>query len=446
MKPVWTARTGAAPSPLLQRLGDSTAEDAAFLPFDIQGSITHVRGLHHAGLINIDEEQALVTALHAIPHDMVLDPALEDVHMNMEAELTNALGDIGKKVHTGRSRNDQVATCIALYARYRLHAVAQSTLGLLEALGTQAADHAATPWIARTHGQPAQPATVAFLLHAHMTRFLSFAKDVVHALGQVNISPLGGGAIAGSTLPLDPAHTADLLGMTPAPNALAATGTRDTIVRAVDLAATGGALVADLAQDLLTPGGPAVLAARHTTGSSLMPHKRNPDALELLRGHGKALRGHAATVHAVTDGLGLGYMRDLQVTKPTLFALDTLQDLLDLAAEVIADATFHGTDLSDPGLLATDLAEALVLEGIPFRDAYAQVAKVYAAVEEGVPFAEAVRDLPLAVLPVQGDPSARQTLGAPGNLPDLGPAIQTAADSLQPFTHAIQTAEGLVTG
>lgn len=444
MKPVWTARTGTATSALLQRLGDSTNEDQAFLPFDIQGSIAHVQGLQKAGLLDAGEATALTDALRTIPHDLPLDPDLEDVHMNIEARLTDSLGAIGKKVHTGRSRNDQVATCIALYARHRLHAVADATLGLLDALAAQSADHATTPWVARTHGKPAQPATVAFLLHAHQTRFLAFTKDLVHALDQVNQSPLGGGAVAGSTLPLDPAYTAGLLGMKPAPNALAATGTRDTITRAVDLAAFGGGLVADLAQDLFGPGSPAVPAAKHTTGSSLMPHKRNPDALELLRGHGKALKGHAAAVHAVTDGLGLGYMRDLQTTKPALFALDALVDLLELATEVVMDATFHGADLSDPGLLATDLAEALVVDGVPFRDAYGMVAKVYAAVEDGVPFAEAVRALPLGVVPVQGDPSARKTLGAPGNLTDLTAAIDAVVESLAPFTQAIQAAEGLV--
>ncbi len=441
MKPVWSVRTGSTQSGLLQSLADSTPEDAHFLPFDIQGSIAHVWGLHKAGLLHDEEAAQLIKALQAVPEDLHLDPSLEDVHMNLEAYLHKAVGPLAKKIHTGRSRNDQVATCINLYARTGLHTIGNRVVALMETLQAQIEANQKTAWVAKTHGKPAQPATIAFLLHAHLSRWVAFSQDLEHVAKQCNQSALGSGAIAGSTLPLDPAFTAGLLGMKPPTNAMAATGTRDTITKVTQLTAFGGALIADLAQDLLQI--PEAIASQHTTGSSLMPHKRNPDALELLRGHGKALFGAAATVHGVTAGMGLGYDRDLQVTKVPLLTLETLADLVTLMEEVVRCATFTSADLGDPGLLATDLAEALVKEGMPFRDAYAAVAQVYGLVEDGVPFEEAVKSLPFELVSLCADPMVRTTLGAPGALPDLSSGILEAKRSTAALAAFIGQAESL---
>lgn len=433
------ARTGTTPSQLLQTLGNSTVEDQAFLPFDIQGSIAHVMGLRQVGLIENHQANTLIAALQAIPNDWQLDPTLEDVHMNIEAQIHQQCGPVGKTIHTGRSRNDQVATCITLFVRHELLLVADNATKAITALQAQTKLNSNTAWIARTHGKPAQPATIAFLLHAHTTRLIAFLSDVAHVLEQNRFSPLGSGAVAGSTLPLDPAFTASLLGLEPSPNALAATGTKDTSRRALDLTAFGGRLIADLAQDLLSASTPAT---HHTTGSSLMPHKRNPDALELLRGHAQSLVGPAASVAAITSGLGLGYQRDLQATKPALLAICQLADLFALLTEVVTDSTFAPATLDDPGLLATDMAEALVADGVAFRDAYAAVAAVFQATESGIPFAQAVENLPCDV-PI-ADPSKRITLGAPGNLPALEPAFAAARAQLNPHRIGAAKAAALV--
>ncbi len=372
----WQPTPGAVDQDFLA-YSETTKDDEPFLHADLAGTIAHVKGLHKAGLIGAHEEDALVTSLQDLAkHGLVLDPALEDVHMNIECHLTDALGTTGKKVHTGRSRNDQVATAITLVARHGLAEAAQAATLLAEALAHQATQHMETPWTATTHGQGAQPATIGFLLAAHAFRIQDQAVELLAAFDKVGESPLGCGAVAGTTLPLYPAYTADLLGLRPPRNALLATGCRDTVTTTVNVAAATGQVIAGLCTDLLALFGQGALTlpAGTTTGSSLMPQKKNPDILELARGKSHALAGPAAAVAAVTTGLGLGYMRDLQVVKPHLtMALGDLTSTLRLLAATVPGMTFAATPWA-PGITATDEAEALVAQGVPFRDAYHQVA------------------------------------------------------------------------
>jgi argininosuccinate lyase len=429
---VWEARTGGGLHPDLLAYSQTTVEDLPFVVHDLAGSSAHVLGLRRAGLLTREEAHALLAGLRQIlaAHEagtFRLDVELEDVHMNIESRLTSELGDAGRKLHTGRSRNDQVATCIVLYARQHLANLAQALHGLSQALALQARKHAATPWVSRTHGQAAQPATLGFLLAAHAHRLQDLARKTLAAFEQVGESPLGAGAVAGSTLPLDPAFTAGLMGLRPPRSALLATGTRDAILESTLVSAHAGIAVAGLAQDLIDLFGTGALKlpSGYTTGSSLMPHKRNPDTLELARGRGLALAGPLASVSGIVAHLGLGYMRDFQLTKPYLVdslrgATTTLELLTPLVHGMAYDASAAAADLAKPGVVATDAAEALVRAGLPFRTAYAAVAKAFALVEKGntFPAALAAQDLPKAALDaalgaLQPDPSRRATTGGP---------------------------------
>lgn len=448
--PYWQSRTGSGLHPDLLAYSQTVEEDKPFVIHDLAGSSAHVLGLNKAGLLSRAEAVALLAGLRstASAHEagtLTLDVALEDAHMNVEARLTSELGDVGRRLHTGRSRNDQVATCIVLYARAQLAAIAQAAHTLAQALAAQARANVRTSWVARTHGQPAQPGTLGFLLAAHALRTQDLSRKALAAFETIGESPLGCGAVAGSTLPLDPAFTAGLMGLRPPRNALLATGTRDAVVEACTLAAHAGLVAASLAQDLLDlfAAGALRLPAGYTTGSSLMPQKRNPDALELARGRGRSLHAPLAAVTGIVSGLGLGYQRDFQLTKPHLAsALDGARTTLDLLAGMVPGMTWEpkalATDLAKPGIVATDVAEALVRTGIPFRSAYATVAQAFARVEKGESFAAALQAaglephaLDAALAALQPDPARRTTLG--------GPAPATVLASLEALDAAAHT-------
>lgn len=371
-----------------QTYSETTAEDQPFFQADIAGTIAHVLGLQQVGLLPAHEVSQLVTALQRLAADgLQLDPRFEDVHMNIEAAITGQLGDLGKKLHTGRSRNDQVATAITIVARQGIAEAAHAACLLVEALTHQAAQHMETPWTAKTHLQPAQPATIGFLLTAHATRLQDQVVALLTAFDTLDESPLGSGAVAGSTLPLDPAYTAALLALAPPRNALLATGSRDAAKLTANAAAATGEVVASLCSDLLElfAAGQLELPPGTTTGSSLMPQKRNPDLLELARGKARALAGPAAAIQAVTSGLGLGYMRDFQVTKPHLVAaIRDLTATLRILASTTPGMAFFGAPWPE-GITATDEAEALVASGTPFRDAYHAIAAKAQAAATGTP-------------------------------------------------------------
>lgn len=443
-KPFWQARTGGGLHPDLLAYSQTIDEDKPFVVHDLAGSSAHVLGLVKAGLLTKTEAKSLLEGLRSIlaAHEagaFALDVELEDVHMNIETRLTAELGDVGRKLHSGRSRNDQVATCIVLYARQNVARLAQGLHGLSQALADQAQAHLKSPWVARTHGQAAQPATFGWLMAAHAQRLQELSAKALETFERIGESPLGSGAVAGSTLPLDPAYTAGLLGLRPPRSALLATGTRDVVLEACLMASHAGTVVASLAQDLLDAFGAGTLKlpGGYTTGSSLMPQKRNPDALELARGRGKALVGPLAAVQGLLGGLGLGYMRDFQLSKPYLAAAltdacTTVELLAPLVQGMTYDAKAAAHDWSKPGIVATDVAEALVKTGLPFRTAYGIVAAAFAQVESGATFQKALEaqrlpkdQLDAALGALQPDPASRATLG--------GPAPQRVREALDSF-------------
>jgi argininosuccinate lyase len=448
---VWEARTGSGLHPDLLAYSQTIDEDRPFLIHDLAGSCAHVLGLRKAGLLDREEARQLLEALRAILRDheagaFLPSAELEDIHMNIEARLTAELGEVGRRLHTGRSRNDQVATCIVLYARAHLAQLAQGLHHLSLALAGQADAHKQTPWVARTHGLPAQPATLGFLLAAHAHRVQDTARKAVAAFEQVGESPLGSGAVGGSTLPLDPAYTARLMGLREPRSALLATGTRDAVLEACMATSQAGVAIAGLCQDLLDlfTDGALRLPDGYTTGSSLMPHKRNPDALELARGRGKALAGPLAAVTAILSGMGLGYQRDFQLTKPHLVAAlhdatSTVELLTPLVHGMTVDAKALSAEWGKPGIVATDVAEALVRTGLPFRTAYGAVAQAFSRVEKGAATFQTALEaqglapahLEAALSALSPDPARRCTAG--------GPAPSAVAASLTRF-HATAAA------
>lgn len=456
-RPFWQARTGGATDELFTHFSESVGTDTALVPYDLAGSVAHVLGLVHCGLLSDKEAALLVGGLQglAASHEagtLELDPALEDVHMNVEARLIEELGDVGRKLHTGRSRNDQVALDLVLFQRHALSRLAGDLDALSNALAAQALEHRETPWLARTHGQGAQPATLGFLLAAHAWRVHDLAQRTLFHFGRLGESPLGSGAVAGSTLPLDPAFTADLLGLGPPRNALLATGSRDGLVETLQLTSSVGLTLASLAQDLtdLFEAGALTLPEGFSTGSSLMPHKRNPDALELVRGTGASLQGELASVTATLAHLPLGYHRDLQVTKPPLVgALGKTGGIVAVTLAIVealaVDEAVLAASLAAPGITTTDAAEALVAQGVPFRTAYLAVADAVRATEEGGSFESALSTHELepeaiaaALAALTPDPSRRATIGGPAPAEVLASLerLSCAADALQPQLHA----------
>ena len=428
--PVWQARTGSGLHPDLLAYSETTKEDLPFVVHDLAGSSAHVLGLVKAGLLTKPEAKQLLNGLRSIlkTHEagaFDLDVELEDVHMNIESRLTAELGDVGRKLHSGRSRNDQVATCIVLHARQNVARLAQGLHGLAGALAAQAKTHSKSPWVARTHGQAAQPATFGWLLAAHALRIQELAAKSLETFERIGESPLGSGAVAGSTLPLDPAFTAGLLGLRAPRSALLATGTRDVILESCLLASHAGTVLSSLAQDLIDAfgAGSLKLPAGYTTGSSLMPQKRNPDALELARGRGKALAGPLASVQGILGGLGLGYMRDFQLTKPYLAAaLGDASSTAELLAPLVEGMSYDPkapsvvADWSKPGIVASAFAEV-------------EKGKTFQAALEAQKLPAVQLDAVLGAL--QPDPARRATLG--------GPAPERVAAALAGFAVRAKT-------
>lgn len=456
----------------MEAFSESTEEDQALIAVDLAGSIAHVLGLHQADLLDQSEAATLVDGLQQLwtqhqAGQLALDPSLEDVHMNLEHQLGELVGPVAGKLHTGRSRNDQVALDLVLHTRLGLSHLAGSSLALADELLTQAEAHVGTPWVAQTHGQPAQPATLGFLLHAHALRFLALTEQALDLFDDHGTSPLGSGAVAGSTLPLDPDLTARILGLAPPDSALLATSSRDGSLATCQLVARIGQAVASLAQQLieLADQGAIELPAGYTTGSSLMPHKDNPDALELARAQGKALTAPAQELAGLLAGLPLGYHRDLQLAKPPLIeVLDETPPLLGIVTEVVAGLTVHEDVLADqlttPGIGATDAVEALVVQGLPFRTAYQALAKAEAARQDGGSPQAALEAEGLDPAAVQAaldaaldpDPSKRTTTGGPAPSV-LSPAIDQAHAQASELAQQVSQAEdqaslplGLLTG
>jgi argininosuccinate lyase len=389
----WGGRFQQDTDPTVERFSASIHFDRALARYDVRGSIAHARMLGAQGIIPEGDVASLVTGLERVLREIEdgsfpFDPALEDIHMNVEARLGQLVGPVAGRLHTGRSRNDQVATDLALYLRDAAHAAQHGTLELRRVLLARAKEHLDTVLPGYTHLQRAQPVRLAHHWLAFVEMLARDAGRFADLRARLDRSPLGAGAIAGSTLPLDRNHTARALGFDgPTRNSMDSVASRDLALELLADAAICMVHLSRLAEELVlwstAEFGFIELADAYSTGSSLMPQKKNPDVPELVRGKSGRVIGNLVTLLTVMKGLPLTYNRDMQEDKEPIFdTTGTLGDALEVMAGAVA--TLHvnvgrmATAAEDPLLLATDLAEALVREGVPFREAHEAVGRVVA--------------------------------------------------------------------
>lgn len=368
-------------------LSESTREDAELIRADIWGSRVHARMLAEAGLLPVRSAQRIDAGLRAIERAssqdaFVLRPDLEDVHLNIEAELTRRIGSDGERLHTGRSRNDQVALDLLLYLREALLDLEEGAARVADVLHRKATSAAGRIVVAGwTHLQPAQRVYVGQLLGTHARRFLRDADRFRSIRSRLTDCPLGSAALAGSSLPLRRARAAELLGFErPNPSSLDAVSDRDPEVETLASLALLGVHASSLAEELVLGSMPEIarvrLADAFVTTSSLMPHKRNPDLAELVRAEAAPSLGRLTAHLSLLKGLPLAYNRDLQVGKPMLFdGIERAELVLGVLAPMVAGARFSSPPAVDDNTASVELVDALVRAGVPFRSAHGRVAR-----------------------------------------------------------------------
>lgn len=398
---MWKGRFAQDTSSLVQQFGESISYDWRLFPHDIAGSIAHARAQLQVGLLTQEEFSSIEKCLREIEAEIregkfEFKTSLEDIHMNIEAELTKRIGAAGGKLHTARSRNDQVATDTRLYCRAQIDEISAAIHDLQKTLVAKAEQYAASVMPGYTHLQRGQPVTVGHHLLAYVEMLQRDKGRLNDCRRRLNISPLGSGALAGSTINLDREAIAEELGFDGVTrNSMDAIADRDYIAELLFIISMCGVHLSRLSEDLIlwcsSEFGFVSLSDAHTTGSSLMPQKKNPDVCELTRGKTGRLVGNLMNLLVAMKGLPLTYNRDLQEDKPPLFdSVDTILMVLAVNTEMIAAMEMREdrclAAASDPMLLATDLADALVKSGVPFRTAHELVGKAVAvSVKSGVP-------------------------------------------------------------
>ena len=385
----WSARFNEPMSDLVKRYTASVDFDKRLALFDIQGSVAHATMLNTCGLISnqdlADIERGMAqikSEIDAGQFDWQLD--LEDVHLNIERRLTELVGDAGKRLHTGRSRNDQVATDIRLYLRDRVDHIAGLLAALQTSLVLMAEQHAQTIMPGFTHLQVAQPVTFGHHMMAYVEMFERDRERMVDLRKRINRLPLGAAALAGTTFPIDREQVARLLGFdSVCRNSLDAVSDRDFAIEFCGAASLVMIHISRLSEELIIWMSPRFgfidLADRFCTGSSIMPQKKNPDVPELARGKSGRVFGHLMGLMTLMKGQPLAYNKDNQEDKEPLFdTVDTLSDTLTIFADMVSGITVKAERMAEAAIegyaTATDLADALVRKGLAFRDAHEVVA------------------------------------------------------------------------
>ncbi len=367
--------------------------DRRLADVDIEGSIAHAQMLERIGVLNAAECADIVRGLGEIRAEIAagtfaFDPKHEDVHMNVESALTERIGAAGGKLHTGRSRNDQVATDLRLWTRAACTRIADRIDRLQLALVKRAESEIDTLLPAYTHMQRAQPNRLAHHLLAYVEMLERDRARVDDARRRLNECPLGAGAVAGTTFPLDRDGVSKALGFDrPMRNSLDATADRDFIVEVLAALSICATHLSRIAEELVLWSTQEFsfieLADAHTTGSSMMPQKKNPDVAEVVRGKTGRVVGSLVSMLVTLKGLPLGYNRDLQEDKPPLFdAADSVEACLEVLAGAISAATFNRprmrAALGAGFVTATEVADYLATKGVPFRDAHAVAGRLVA--------------------------------------------------------------------
>ena len=430
---LWGGRFAGGPSPELEALSRSTHFDWRLAPYDLAGSRAHARVLHRAGLLTEDELTGMLEGIAELDRrvaagEFVAAESDEDVHGALERGLVDILGPaLGGKLRAGRSRNDQVATQFKLYLRDHARVVAGLVLDLVDALAGQAQTHLGAVMPGRTHLQSAQPVLLSHHLLAHAWPLVRDVQRITDWDARVAVdSPYGSGALAGSSLGLDPVAVAHDLGFEQSSaNSIDGTASRDFVAELAFVLAMVGVDVSRQAEEVILWAtkefGFVTLDDAFSTGSSIMPQKKNPDISELARGKAGRVIGNLAGLMATLKALPLAYNRDLQEDKEPVFdSLDTLEVLLPAFAGQMATLTFHTDrmlELAPQGFsLATDVAEWLVREGVPFREAHELAgACVRACEERGIELSD-LSDDDFASIDPRLTPSVRGVLTVEGSV------------------------------
>ena len=371
--------------PVAAQLNASVEFDRRLLPHDVAGSIAHAEMLAARGLITAEDRDKIIAGLKLVERQLASgelpwDDALEDVHMNVEARLVDAIGDAGRRLHTARSRNDQVATDLRLYAIGAAEQLIDLVDELRRALVERAKEHVDTLMPGYTHLQRAQPVRLAHHLLAYEAMLSRDRGRIADAAFRADESPLGSGALAGTTLPIDREHTARALGFGELTrNSLDAVGDRDFAIELVGACALVQLHLSRLGEELVLWAsqefGFARIGEAYSSGSSLMPQKKNPDLAELVRGKAGRVMGAWVTLCTVVKGLPLAYNKDLQETQEPLYdAVETVAACLEVARGMILTTVFNTERMraavGSGHLVATELADYLVAKNVPFREAH----------------------------------------------------------------------------
>lgn len=385
MKKLWGGRFEQKTDALVEALGESVSFDARLAPWDIRGSIAHARMLGEKGIISKADSKKIISGLKKIGKEIEsgsfeFDTALEDVHMNIEAALTERIGDAGKRLHTGRSRNDQIATDVRMWTRDQIDIVVELLTGLQFALVKFAEKHIEVILPGCTHLQHAQPVLLAHQMLAYVEMFSRDAERFGELRKRVNVMPLGAAAMAGTTYPIDRKMVAKELDFdSVSTNSMDAVSDRDYLIEFCSDASMTMMHLSRFSEELILWSTQEynyiVIGDAFTTGSSIMPQKKNPDVAELVRGKVGRVYGDLTALLTLMKGLPMTYNRDLQEDKEPVFdASDTVQLCLAVVTKMIP--TIHINEeamlsATQEGFLeATDLADYLVTQGMPFREAH----------------------------------------------------------------------------
>ncbi|MET0105277.1 MAG: argininosuccinate lyase [Sedimenticola sp.] len=455
-KKLWSGRFNEPTDAFVEAFTASVEFDQRLYKYDIQGSIAHATMLAKSGILTEQERDSIIGGLERVQQridsgDFEWSVELEDVHMNVESALTADIGDNGKKLHTGRSRNDQVATDIRLYMRDEIEMIRAEIKRLQEALLEVAEREAETIMPGFTHLQTAQPITFG---HHMMAWFEMLERDrerLADCNRRVNVMPLGAAALAGTTYPIDRHYTAELLGFDrPSENSLDSVSDRDFAIEFSAAAALVMMHLSRMSEELIIWSSAQfafiTLSDSFCTGSSIMPQKKNPDVPELVRGKTGRVFGHLMGLLTLMKGQPLAYNKDNQEDKEPLFdTVDNLKGSLKVFADMIPAITCRKVNMREATMkgfaTATDLADYLVRKGIPFRDAHEVVGKAVAlcvekecdlsdlGLDELQAFSDAIGDDVFEVLTLEGSVAARNHIG--GTAPEqVRAAIERARQRL----------------
>lgn len=454
----WSGRFTEPTDATVEAFTSSVHFDCRLYHYDIMGSIAHAQMLAHVGVLTKKERDAIVKGLKEIEAEIDAGKfdwsiQLEDVHMNIEAQLIKRIGEVGKKLHTGRSRNDQVATDLRLYLRDGIDSVSKAITHLQKAILNIAEREAQTPAPGFTHLQVAQPITFG---HHLLAWFEMLARDtgrMQDCRARLNVMPLGAAALAGTSFPIDRAYTAKLLGFdAPAENSLDAVSDRDFAIEFVSAAALLMTHLSRMAEELVLWSSAQFafveLSDAYCTGSSIMPQKKNPDVPELVRGKTGRVNGHLVALLTLMKAQPLAYNKDNQEDKEPVFdTLDTVLGSLRVFAGMIPSMKIRREHLLRAAVMgystATDLADYLVRQGVPFRDAHEIVGKAVRLaidtdrdlsqvdLDEYKKLSAAIGKDVYAVLTVEGSLQSRNHLG--GTAPaQVRAAVKRARKRLSP--------------